>query len=608
MNSRPHQHQSEAYQNEIEEKPGAETSESDDDAHPNAIVVATDVKVMKPAGNSDGVQATDVRVLVGAETTPAVSDKLAERGDGKVAIDGVTEIREEFQPMSEIKTQSAKSTNVSPMREDIKSENKAGDSESHRRSKFDIPLLKAQCGAGEGGFDPEFEALRVKVIEDNHTERLYFEAQERQHKKISQRLETALKSLEHFENYVVNRLHMLQADSQALDITDSKNGWPVYFGQEEAPTLQLACLKVNAVNAKISSHGASLQRLIEHDILLNIRSEVHRITTIRDHINATTTEQMKEVNSQRDKCSKAWSAYQERKRIGKSRVAFPAGNVKDQILLNAQDRESMMAYLHYQRTLSRLQKLQGEYGAFLVDTLRRFSHTDTTRVVRLQRMLVQFAQAQANYFNSCAKEMRDTITVAEGISDSSDHSTYTDDNNIPIVQDDMKNLDALLPPARDKQVAESLDRYEVLKMGVLSYRFVSLGIKTWKPLFALLSGRGVLHLFAKKEDEKPTITLGLQHCSIELAPSVHPNGFRIRESKLAIIGNDQVQKKHAFKTGKQATMAEWMVVMKRFIPGHQVAITPREMKKYHRQRVNEARRQGKRVVRRRNKDSSKSWS
>jgi len=156
----------------------------------------------------------------------------------------------------------------------------------------------------------------------------------------------------------------------------------------------------------------------------------------------------------------------------------------------------------------------------------------------------------------------------------------------------MKKVEHLLPPERNREVTEALDDLEIMKMGVLFYRFAALGIKTWKPVFMLLSGRGVVHIFQREGDDKPMLTIGLQFCTVNLAPSVHPNAFRIMEQKPSLTGRERIVK-HCFRSGKQATMAEWMVALKPFLPSKSVEITQREMTKFQQKRVYEAIKSGR---------------
>jgi len=153
---------------------------------------------------------------------------------------------------------------------------------------------------------------------------------------------------------------------------------------------------------------------------------------------------------------------------------------------------------------------------------------------------------------------------------------------------DISSLSGILPPEKDRETLRQLDDLEILKMGILEYRYISLGVKTWKPLFALLSGRGALHFFQKEGDEKPILTIGLRYCSINLAPSVHPNAFRIMEQTPSLLGGQKL-KKHAIKTGKSVTMAEWMAVLKQFLPNKVVEFTDKEMRKFNKLRLEQAR-------------------
>uniref|UniRef100_A0A7S2U003 PH domain-containing protein n=1 Tax=Lotharella oceanica TaxID=641309 RepID=A0A7S2U003_9EUKA len=205
---------------------------------------------------------------------------------------------------------------------------------------------------------------------------------------------------------------------------------------------------------------------------------------------------------------------------------------------------------------------------------------------------MQLANAQANYHRVCLKTYQEQINLIEGIDEKQNHNVYNQNKKIRTLvgvdMRDMSSLSRVLPPEKDKKTIGELDDLEILKMGILEYRYMSLGVKTWKPLFALLSGRGVLHLFQKQGDDKPILTIGLRCCSINLAPSIHPNAFRIMEQMPSLLGGQKL-KKHAIKTGKSATMAEWMAVLKQFLLNKTVEFTDKEMRKFNKLRLEQAR-------------------
>eukprot|EP00466_Bigelowiella_natans_P002353 jgi/Bigna1/82788/fgenesh1_pg.97_\ len=210
----------------------------------------------------------------------------------------------------------------------------------------------------------------------------------------------------------------------------------------------------------------------------------------------------------------------------------------------------------------------------------------------------------------------------ETIEPEENHNKFSLDAKVSILKEaydptdskSVKKVEHLLPPERDKDTAERLDSLEIMKIGTMYYRFVTVGIKTWRPVFILLSGsvaaaykymmrgachdaaflglfhapsgnaekrikrRGILHVFQSEDEEKPMMTIGLHYCTINLAPSVHPNAFRIMEAKPSITGGEKqrnpiiglllinadfgrVSDREALLTDRAArTMAEWMVI------------------------------------------------
>jgi len=486
-------------------------------------------------------------------------------------------------------------------------------------------------------YDADFEVIRVGMAADNANEDGYFQDQKRQLAAIVARMDTAIRTFQEFKEYAMQRLAMVQYEVRHFDncgdpITSvltspgagrgeggegksrkktwsspSKkplkvNGFPRKYGIGETGNVQVACLSYTAANQRLASQGTGLQKLLAKDILPKLDKEITRLQQKRERLSAKAAEEMSAIDAQRAACKKAWRHYLETKRVNvRGRVAYPAKTAKDQHVLNGQDREGMVAYVSYQGELKKLQSQHAAYGAFLLKHLAAFTDIDTKRNERLRFLMVQFSQALINYNKSCAKTLEETLDIVESIEPEENHLAYASEQKINLLHEDikvsqsgnLKKADHILPPSRDAKVVESLDQLEICNMGVMYYRFSNLGMKNWKPVFCLLSGRGVLHLFHKEGDERPFSTIGLRFCTIELAPSVHPNAFRIMETQPSIIGGEKTHK-HAFRTGKQQTMAEWMVKLKRFLPSGTVEFTPREMQKFNKKRISEIRRQKRR--------------
>jgi len=464
------------------------------------------------------------------------------------------------------------------------------------------PVSPTVSLADAESWEEDFELLRFEVVAHMQLEKAYFADQDRQLKAIRERIDAAISSFAHFRDFALRRLEMLDREIRDYDITyeSSTTAWPAKFGVCEVASVQVACMSYLAANQRLANQGNGMRKVLEKDILPVVKREIERLQYAKKEMVEDETTHRGAVREQREKCNIAWKAYEDTKRVWKGKIQYPAKGVKNQQILNQQDRESMIAYNTYQSSLRRLQSLYGEYSSFVLGHIERFSSEDIRRITRLRHLMVLYSNAQINFHRTCISAMQDTIQMCETIEPEENHNKFSLDAKVSILKEaydptdskSVKKVEHLLPPERDKDTAERLDSLEIMKIGTMYYRFVTVGIKTWRPVFILLSGRGILHVFQSEDEEKPMMTIGLHYCTINLAPSVHPNAFRIMEAKPSITGGEKIAK-HCLRTGQQGTMAEWMVALKQFIPSQTVEITQKEMKKFHRMRVSEAIRKGR---------------
>lgn len=474
----------------------------------------------------------------------------------------------------------------------------------------------------EAVFDNDFKPLRDVVAMNNETEDAYFAEQKRQLAEILRRMDTAIKTAGEFSAYMKRSLKLLEHSMGALNFSDpdaekkrsrrrssilggrgrheETAEWPAKFGKGESGTMQTACFATISVNQRLINNGMGLSFALKKTLLPKIEKEIASLQATRGELEATAKEIFKRVDDARAQLQRAWDRYEECKRLKRSSVPYPAKNPKQQQAVNAQDRDGMMAYMNYQVALSKSQAVNGEYATYLVAQLDKFCLADKKRARRLQKLMVQFSQAQINYHQSCAKVYQSSVVMAEGIDAQNDHVSFCDGARVGIPKwqaqgdgkrsGDLEGALDLMPPVRDKETIGRIDGLEISKTGVLTYRIKNALSTTWKPVYCLLSGRGALHLFHRKGDEKPYMTLGLRFSTINLAPSVHPNAFRIMELQPGLLGEKRV--KHMFRTGKQETMAEWMVALKQYLPSGTIELTKREMAKFERKRRAFKRRHG----------------
>lgn len=447
----------------------------------------------------------------------------------------------------------------------------------------------------KSAFRSQLQSIRTSDLDAEHTlwthayaaEETFWLKQEERYNLLLKRAQVGAASSRDLHLYLRRVGKLLVSLSEQLQTLGS-------FGQQgETGTMRGACMAVDIVRKTTASYLGELNARVFGESIRQAGQAAEEAAKLEKSVEQAGADMIKAIKTQRRATNEAWMMY---RKLGEERSRAEASGIK------VKSDPFLLARV-YETELYQLQTVETKFGQLMASLLKDVESEEAKRLAVMKLVLIDNLTAQKAVLESGMTMTDNALQTVKAVQPEVDlqefmtaADLYLPSSALPSTVNPATNAaiasvasasplpashqDSLLhahaqteraaaalatntpvmaflapPPSRDPNSLARVYAHEIDKEGPL-FRQGSVFKSNWKPMHAILTSSGFLHLFEEKGRNKVHSTWNLSDATLESGESVHPLAFSFRFTRSGFSLSGSTQIVH-FKAANVDELMEW---------------------------------------------------